>query len=238
MDNATDHDRIAARAYRLWEERGRPEGRALEFWLEAQQPEHAQVVQSPSTLGPAGAPLPTNLDRALRPADRQQVRATRKEENNQSASPPVAPPGERFIVVLDRAHLRIYQVKGADHTVRTRFEPVDSFDLPAGLQHYTDRDTDQAGRFASRGGPGGGSIDERLPMKQEQDRRLAKELAMRLQQFLERHEHATWDYAAGPALHGLVLDELPSAVRSRLDREITKELVSHTPAELEAHFTP
>ncbi len=31
------HDEIARRAYQLWEQRGRPQGRDLELWLEAEQ---------------------------------------------------------------------------------------------------------------------------------------------------------------------------------------------------------
>ena len=181
--------------------------------------------------------MPTNLDRALSPADRQQVRVIRK-EGSEPESPPTPPPAERFIAVLDRAHLRVYRVTDGDQTRRAHFELAESFDLPAGLQHYTDADSDQAGRFGARGGPAGASIDERLPMKNEQKHRLAKELAKHLQQFLQSHPHATWDYAAGPALHGAVLDRLSKDVRSRLDRALPKELVSHTPAELEAHFTP
>jgi len=230
-----EHDQIAARAYQLWEERGRPEGRDLECWLEAEEEAHREAT---TPVWPAGAPLPTNLERALSPADRQQVRAIRKGGSAEPESPPANPPAERFIAVLDRAHLRIYQVNNGDRSRRARFDLAESFDLPAGLQHYTDSDSDQAGRFAARGGPRGGSIDERLPMKNEHKSRLARELADHLQRFLEGHENATWDYAAGPALHGTVLDRLSPAVRSRLDRALPKELVSHTPAELEAHFTP
>jgi hypothetical protein len=231
----TEHDEIADRAYQLWEERGRPEGRDLEFWLEAE----AEIRrESDAPLWPAGAPLPTNLDRALSPSDRRQVRAIRNEGNSEPKSPPASPPAERFIAVLDRAHLRVYRVTDGDRTRRTHFELAESFDLPAGLQHYTDADTDQAGRFGARRGPAGASIDERLPMKNEQKNRLARELAKHLQRFLEAHPQATWDYAAGPALHGAVLDRLSREVRSRLDRALAKELVSHTPAELEAHFTP
>jgi hypothetical protein len=233
--NNPEHDEIAGRAYRLWEEQGRPEGRDLELWLEAEA-EARRDADAP--IWPAGAPLPTNLDRALSPSDRQQVRAIRREGNAEPESPPATLPAERFIAVLDRAHLRIYRVTDGDQSRRTHFELAESFDLPAGLQHYTDADTDQAGRFGARGGPAGASIDERLPMKNEQKHRLAKELAKHLQQFLETRPQATWDYAAGPALHGAVLDRLSGDVRSRLDRALAKELVSHTPAELEAHFTP
>jgi hypothetical protein len=234
--NDPAHDQIAARAHQLWEERGRPTGRDLEFWLEAEA-EARRGMETPEWQ--ESGPFPTNLDRALSPADRQRVRAIRHEgdEGAEPEAPRGKPPAERFVAVLDRAHLRIYQVSDGDGTRRARFDLANSFDLPTGLQHYTDEDSDQAGRFGKRPGPGGGSIDERLPMKNEQKTRLAKKLAEHLQHFLKAHENATWDYAAGPALHGAVLDRLSPDVRSRLDRALTKELVGQAPAELQAHFT-
>jgi hypothetical protein len=150
----------------------------------------------------------------------------------------MVPPPEHYVVVLDRAHLNIYQVKDGDHATRVRFEPVEAMHLPAGRRHYTDRDSDQAGRFGARIGPAGASIDERLPMQNEHERGLAADLAERLGRFLMEHDHATWDYAAGPALHRAVLDRLPPAARARLERALAKELVHQSPAELEAHFTP
>jgi hypothetical protein len=234
-----EHDQIAARAYQLWEERGRPAGRDLEFWLEAEAEAH-RGTETPEWQ--ESGPLPTNLDRALSPSDRRRVRAIRHEGDDGAAPEALGgkPPAERFVAVLDRAHLRIYQASDGDGTRRARFDLADSFDLPAGLQHYSDDDSDQAGRFGQRQrpGPGGGSIDERLPMKNEQKARLAKKLAEHLQHFLNAHENATWDYAAGPALHGAVLDRLSPDVRSRLDRALPKELVGQTPAELRAHFMP
>lgn len=234
MNNSeSQHDTIAARAYRLWEERGRPAGRDLDFWLEAE----AEGRGRTGTPGQEqGQPEPTNLERALSPGQRQRARAARRSGGDDAN--PMVPPPEHFVVVLDRAHLNIYQVKDGDHSARVHFEPIQKVNLPAGRRHYTDRDSDQAGRFRASVGPSGGSIDERLPMQNEHERALAADLAERLGRFLQEHDHATWDYAAGPALHRAVLDRLPPTARARLERALAKELVHQSPAELEAHFTP
>ena len=42
------HDKIALRAYRLWQERGSPIGSAEEDWLRAEQEIRGQASQSPS----------------------------------------------------------------------------------------------------------------------------------------------------------------------------------------------
>ena len=211
-----------------------PAGRELEFWL---QVEAELKAAAPAPALPASGPAPTNLDRALPPAERRRARAARHGTAGKRSGPP-APPAEHFVAVLDRAHLNIYQVSNSGRAARARFDPVEAFHLAAGRQHYTDRDTDQAGRFGARVGPAGGSIDERLPMRNEHERRLVADLAGRLGRFLQEHGGATWDYAAGPALHHAVLDRLPAAVLARLDRALPKELVHRSPAELEAYFTP
>jgi hypothetical protein len=103
-----------------------------------------------------------------------------------------------------------------------------------GRQAPSDNDTDQQGRFPGNGN--GQSIDERLPMKNEKERRLAKTVAAGLEGFLKLHPRATWDFAAGPALHHAVLDQLDASVRRRMLRAELKELARAAPAELLTHF--
>lgn len=246
----TDHDSIAVRAYHLWEQRGRPEGRELDIWFEAES-EMAREQSTPPSPELGERPRISNLDRELSPARRHDARAARKgpslggekEEMTRDTASAVNAASEtnarapHFVAVLDRAHLRIYSLKTSLGNVRAQFELAESFDLPAGRENYTDRDTDQARRFRTRGGPMGGSIDERLPMQTEHNRRLIAELANLLTRFFEENEEATWDYAAGPAVHNAVLERLPVAVRDRLEVTLVKELVHQSPAELRAYFT-
>jgi protein required for attachment to host cells len=121
-------------------------------------------------------------------------------------------------------------------------------DFPGGKHNYTDRDTDQAGRFAGsknqaggigapgKGGRVGMSIDERLPMQREESRRRAKELAAEIEHFLNGRPNASWDFAAGPELNGTVLEIISPALRQRLRRSVSKDLVNHRVDEVRAHF--
>src|SRR5262249_54826780 len=118
-------------------------------------------------------------------------------------------------------------------------EEVEALDFPAGRKAYTDRDTDMAGRFPGGqevGGPSSMSIDERLPMQREENRRRARELAFILESFLEQRDEASWDFAAGPELNGAVLELLSPPVRRRLRRSVTKDLVNQRLDEVRAHF--
>lgn len=177
---------------------------------------------------------PTNLETALPPAARTHVR-DRRHGHEQPALAPGNP--DHHLAVIDRAHLRIFRVYEPVGGGTVQFELAESFDLPAGHRGYTDRDTDQAGRFPGAQGRGsGGSIDERLPMEAEEESRLAADLAGHLTRFFSEHHRSTWDYAAGPGLHQAVLDRLPPTVRARVGVAHIKELVHHTPAQLRAQL--
>jgi hypothetical protein len=176
----------------------------------------------------------TNLERALPPAARTHVR-DRRHGNDRPDPAPGAP--DHYLAVIDRAHLRIYRVFEPVGGGSTQFDLAESFDLPGGHLGYTDRDTDQAGRFPGpQGRGGGGNIDERLPMQNEQERRLAEELADGLIRFFTEHYRSTWDFAAGPGLHQAVLDRLPEEIRNRVGLAVVKELPHQTPAQLRAHL--
>jgi hypothetical protein len=155
---------------------------------------------------------------------------------------------EHYIVTLDHGHLRIYAERIAPGQYTPGLEQVEAMDFPAGKHTYSDRDTDQAGRFAGSknqsagmGAPGKGvragmSIDERLPMQREENRRRAKELAAEIDQFFQRRPDASWDYAAGPELNGTVLEMLSPGVRQRVRRTVSKDLVNQRTDEVRAHF--
>ena len=153
---------------------------------------------------------------------------------------------EHYIVTADQGHLRIYAERHPPGQFSPSLELVESMDFPGGKHSYSDRDTDVAGRFSSSKNQGAGSgmptgrqgmsIDERLPMQREESRRRAKEVAGEIDDFLQQHPDAQWDFAAGPELNNTVLELLSSAVRKRLRRTVSKDLVNQRVDEVRAHF--
>lgn len=141
----------------------------------------------------------------------------------------------RLIAVLNSTSLRLYREDQPPGALGPQFQVVEAADFPAGRRQYTDNDSDFAGRFP-RGADNNSSIDERLPMQQEYQRRNATEIARELALFLARHPGLVWDYAAGPNLHHTVLDQLPTELRTRLDRAEIKDLTKLPPQELAQHF--
>lgn len=228
---APPYESIAARARQLWEQQGRPAGRDLDIWLQAER-----ELQEPERIPlPVDGPAVSNLELTLPPGDKRRIRAARH-AGGPSAALAATPSPEHYVVVLDRAHLRIYHMREEPGVLNEpQFELTESIDFPAGKRHYTDNDSDQAGRFNSMGQTRG-SIDERLPMQEEHQRRLLGDLAHFLNGFLSERPNARWDLAAGPALHHALLSALKPPVRVRLRQSVVKDLVHQSPAELRVHF--
>lgn len=154
---------------------------------------------------------------------------------------------DHYIITADHGHLRIYQHRQDAGQLNPAFDEVHSMDFPAGVKSYTEHDSDMAGRFQSSNqqsrGPGaptarmGMSIDERLPMQREEQRRQIRNIAEAIDSFLRSRPQATWDFAAGPSVHNAVLDALTPPTRERLQQAVSKDLVNQPTRELATHFT-
>ncbi len=153
---------------------------------------------------------------------------------------------EHFTITADQGHLKIFTQRQEPGQMTPTWVEVQAADFPQGLKHYTDRESDVAGRFQgskhqgrATGSPTartGMSIDERLPMQREEERRRIKDVAESIEAFLAVRPNATWDFAAGPSSHNAVLEALTPGVRGRLKRSIAKDIVSQPIAELREHF--
>lgn len=151
-----------------------------------------------------------------------------------------------YILLADQGHLRIFDERSSPGQRTPTLVEVQALDFPQGRANYTHNDTDMAGRFQGSKqqgvGPGaptartGMSIDERLPMQREVERRSIGDLVESIETFLSPKPDATWDFAAGPAVHNAVLEKLTPAVRTRLRKSVAKDLVNQPTSELLGHF--
>ncbi len=236
---------IAQLAYRKWEEEGHPDGRSDVHWREAEaelsaesdEPARNDNSGAREDREPDAGPDITNLEKALPAEERRRARARRHGtgEETTAASP------SRFVVTVDHAHLKIYRATDTRGPSRLQLQLEEAVDFPSGRSSYFAEESDQAGRFPGRRGTpadvapqSGGSIDERLPMQQEQERRIQTQLATRIDNFLQQHADAMWDYVAAPALHRAVFERLSDDVRQRVGAELAKDLVNAPVLELAA----
>jgi hypothetical protein len=94
MDEQEKNARTQVRAYHLWEKEGRPHGRALDHWLEAERHEAAMAVGAPRDYG--------NGDRAA-------VRESMAAENAFARSGPVVRKARRVKRAVEGAEGEIPQ---------------------------------------------------------------------------------------------------------------------------------
>ncbi len=151
-----------------------------------------------------------------------------------------------YTILADHAHLRIFTERTETGQVTPTLEEVFAVDFPEGRQSYTDNESDMAGRFQyskphmrAAGAPGarsGMSIDERLPLQRESERRNVGDVAREIESFLNLRPEASWDFAAGPTSHNAILDRLSPPVRSRLRSSLSKDLVNQPITDLRERF--
>jgi hypothetical protein len=151
-----------------------------------------------------------------------------------------------YIVVADRGHLRILKQRQEPGQSTPALDELSAMDFPAGQESYTEGASDMAGRFQGSKqqgrGPGspvartGMSIDERLPMQREVERRRIRDVAEAIDAFLLNQPGATWDFAAAPAVHNATIEALSPQVRGALRQSLSKDLVHEKPAQLIQHF--
>jgi hypothetical protein len=194
---------------------------------------------------PARAPRSRAADRGKESSSGgKQPRAQKRTRRAQNVR--VRAMDEHFVITADQGHLRIFQERRDPAQATPALEEVQAMDFPTGIKGYTERDTDMAGRFQSSKQPvrGAGaptartgmSIDERLPMQREMERRRIRNLAEAINGFLASHPKATWDFAAGPGVHNAVLAAVSARSRGRLRQAVRKDLVHQATENLRAHF--
>ncbi len=153
---------------------------------------------------------------------------------------------EHYIILADRGHLKFYQERNDPEQMTPGLTLEQALEFPSGFRNYTDDEADAAGRFQSSkqqaGGAGaptartGMSIDERLPLAREVDRKQVRDLAQAIESFLQEHPRGTWDFAAPPDSHNAVLESLSASVKARLGKSLPKNLVGQPVDALRGHF--
>lgn len=152
-----------------------------------------------------------------------------------------------FLMAADHGHLRIFEYRQEPGQLRPSLAEVDSVDFPHGVKSYAEENSDMAGRFQGSRQPSrapgsptariGMSIDERLPLQREDERRRVQDIVDRIETFLRDHPDITWDFAAGPTLNHAVVECLSPQARAGLQRVVAKDLVHQPVAELLMHLS-
>jgi Protein required for attachment to host cells len=144
----------------------------------------------------------------------------------------------KYLVTLDRTHLRIYRYSQQPGQLTPSIQPVDAPDIPTKPNSYAVNETVGAGGLPGfAGGLQGTSADLRRPVQEDGEGRVVELLAERIANFLEAHPHSVWNMAATSGLRDEVIQALPEQARLRLDQVVERNLINVPPAELREHFS-
>ncbi len=148
-----------------------------------------------------------------------------------------------FIVLADLGHLRAFQAQKAEPGVGREFDLKEIKLAP--LSHVPsatgDLVTDQAGRFATGGAPGsprgcGMSHGEAHNLQTEDERRLIKELAGRIDAVIAKRSPARWVLAVPAAILPRIKDSLQPSSKKTLVETQAADLTKLSLKQVEARF--
>ncbi|MEZ5303521.1 MAG: host attachment protein [Verrucomicrobiales bacterium] len=142
----------------------------------------------------------------------------------------------KLVILADLGHLRAFSFTPAEpeHHARYRVQEIDlrPQDKP---ERISERVTDQAGRFAQHGNPGM-TNGEAHNLETEQERRIIKTLADRIERILQRSPCDQWTLAAPKTICHRLKDAIGNAARRSLARVEPADLTKLHVKEVEARF--
>ena len=143
-----------------------------------------------------------------------------------------------LIVAADLGTCRIYKLGWTRLRHTPRLELLQEFDLVDAHGRLLDKVTDQAGRFRVPTSRMAMSYGERQKLPAERKRRLIKDLAERLNQFLKDENPETLYFAVDKEIRRRVLDRLDTPLRAKVEKSVSADLTKTPKEELLDHFLP
>lgn len=142
---------------------------------------------------------------------------------------------DKLIVVADLGRVKAFRVSRDDMSPTQRLELVDDLELMDGHGRLQDKITDRAGRFPGNGTvPGGMSIGENHGLLEENERRLLRQVAERINA-LAKNERI-WYLAAVKEINPRVVEKLDPDVRSKMAKNISADLIKIPKDQILSHF--
>jgi hypothetical protein len=145
-----------------------------------------------------------------------------------------------LLIVADLGLLRAYCETQDNADRQPHLELVEELKPESAHQKLSDQLTDQAGRFPRGGGAanisGDLSAGESLNAEAEQNHRLIRQLAGRINALLADDEVTRCSMAISGAIHNQLLDAIDPKARAKIGKVLASNLTKTDPTELHAHF--
>jgi hypothetical protein len=141
-----------------------------------------------------------------------------------------------LLIVTDLGQLKAYKVELTPRRT-PRLEPVEDIVLEGARLRVIDTVTDMAGRHS---GPTqknwGAPLGDDHNLKLETKRRLIRQIAGHIQRLIQRTGFDGCWFAAPKEINHQILEELPQAIRNRIEKNLPLDLTKATEAELLERF--
>lgn len=131
---------------------------------------------------------------------------------------------DKLIVVADLGRVKAYRVTRDEMSPNPRLQLVDDVELTDAHGKVLDKVTDKAGRFPGNGtGPGGMSIGEPHNFHLENERRLLRQVAERINDLVKGVR--IWYLAAVKEINPRLVESLSPQARATMAKNLPADLI-------------
>lgn len=144
---------------------------------------------------------------------------------------------DRLIIAVDLGHFKAYKMS-TESPGSPKINLIESYDSIEGHGKLSEKVSDGAGRFGVSGGKNGAAKGYGEPhhIESEAERKAAKLIAKDIAAIMGREGSIKWWFAAPNKLNGLVVDHLDSAIKAKIEKNITSNLTKTNKSEILKHF--
>lgn len=126
-----------------------------------------------------------------------------------------------WVVVADESNARLF----SSDKIRVELNEIEALINPNARLYKRELDAAPPGRSFDSGGPGRHAIEPRNNTREERARRFARDVADQLEAGLRNGRYQRLIMIAPPDFLGLLRRQLPDDVLSRVELDLTKDLV-------------
>jgi hypothetical protein len=142
----------------------------------------------------------------------------------------------KIVVVADLGHFNAYMLSKTPQGTG-KLDLIESFDSVEAHGKYSEKVTDQAGKFGSASGKSWAKgYGEAHNIDIENERRTVKNIAKTINKIIREEKCDGWHLAAEKAINGQIVDCLDAEVKAKLEKNIAADFTKVEKSEIINRF--
>jgi len=143
---------------------------------------------------------------------------------------------DKIVVVADLGHFSAYRLSKTPQGTG-KLDLIESFDSIEAHGRYSEKVTDQAGKFGAANGKNWAKgYGEAHNIDIENEKRIIKNIAKTIHKIIKEGPCDSWHLAAEKAINGQIVDCLEPAVKAKLEKNIAANLTKADKNEIVSRF--